>query len=402
VPSTGEAIQLDYSLYDYYYLRGKISNDPLLFTDDRTYLLGLLESRIQAFVGSSFNLNPEDTVNVSYARSNANIWSPDSDLVARDMNDEGYIVEPNPGVAMNSTYNDAIGGYGQLFGGEFGSFNINTLMPNDNYDQLFIVEDSSEFSYQMSNQKMRITGSYYHKTINDDFVPISAATARSPGTYLASSDAVTDAFSPWTEGLDGVVIDPSSKTISEDKLDFGVVMEDIESALESILLNPTTTTNAAIKKVTPSLWMRDVFTPTGVIFCFELRHHQNSRKANSLLLLMKDKGLVDKDATEVPGDKLRLWVWVAANIGENDENFSKTISLVTTYGITSGFLENTIIIENKIDLPGRFVAIDNAAFYDSGDSAEVIYLDSGNITEADVSSYNLLFRDAIRRSTQGA
>jgi len=117
---------------------------------------------------------------------------------------------------------------------------------------------------------------------------------------------------------------------------------------------------------------------------------------------MKDKGLVDKDATEVPGDKLRLWVWVAANIGENDENFSKTISLVTTYGITSGFLENTIIIENKIDLPGRFVAIDNAAFYDSGDSAEVIYLDSGNITEADVSSYNLLFRDAIRRSTQGA
>ena len=211
---------------------------------------------------------------------------------------------------------------------------------------------------------------------------------------------------PQHSGIARVMIDNAgsrlSVDISEDKLDFGVVMEDIESALESILLNPTTTTNAAIKKVTPSLWMRDVFTPTGVIFCFELRHHQNSRKANSLLLLMKDKGLVDKDATEVPGDKLRLWVWVAANIGENDENFSKTISLVTTYGITSGFLENTIIIENKIDLPGRFVAIDNAAFYDSGDSAEVIYLDSGNITEADVSSYNLLFRDAIRRSTQGA
>jgi hypothetical protein len=32
----------------------------------------------------------------------------------------------------------------------------------------------------------------------------------------------------------------------------------------------------------------------------------------------------------------------------------------------------------------------------------VTYVDAGNITEADVSSYNMLFQDAIRRSTQGA
>ena len=394
-PSTAESIQLDYSLYDYYYLRGKIANDPLLFTDDRTYLLELVESRIQAFVGSSFNLNPEDTSNVTYALSSDTIWNPDSDLVSK------YVVKPNPGVAINSTYNDAIGGYGQLFGNIDESFDINSLMPNEEYEEIFIVESSADFSYQMSNQKMRITGSYHHEQdFNDDFVPISSTTARSPRTYLAASDAVTDVFRPWTNA--GVVIDRSSRTISEDNLDFAVTMEDIESALESILENPTMTPAEAINEVTPLQWMQDVFTPTGAIFCFELRHHTSSRKANSLLLLMKDKGLVNKDATEIPGDNLRLWVWVAANIKEDDEEFSKTVSLVTTYGITSEFLENTVLIGNTIDLPGNFVSIDNEDFYDSGNSAEDDYLDSGNITEADVSAYNTLFREAVRRSTQGA
>ena len=65
-------------------------------------------------------------------------------------------------------------------------------------------------------------------------------------------------------------------------------------------------------------------------------------------------------------------------------------------------MENTILIGNQIDLPGNFVSIDNADFYDSGDSVEALYLDSGNITENDVSAYNQLFRDALRRSTQGA
>ena len=394
-PSTAEEIQLDYSLYDYYYLRGKIANDPLLFTDDRTYLLGLVESRIQAFVGSSFNLNPEETSNVTYALSSSNIWNADSELVSR------YIVKPNPGVAINSAYNDAIGGYGQLFGQIEDSFDITKLMPNEEYESLFNVDESSEFSYQMSNQKMRITGSYHHgQDYNDDYIPISSTTARSPRTYLAASDAVTDAFRPWTNA--GVVIDPGSRQISEDNLDFEITMEDIESALESILENPTETPEVAIQKVTPLQWMQDVFTPTGAIFCFDLEHHISSRKANSLLLLMQSKGLVDKDATEIPGDQLRLWVWIAANIEEDDDEFSKTVSLVATYGITSGFLENTILIGNTIDLPGNFVGIDNADFYDSGDSIEAVYLDSGNITEADVSAYNMLFREAVRRSTQGA
>ena len=291
-PSTAEEIQLDYSLYDYYYLRGKIANDPLLFTDDRTYLLGLVESRIQAFVGSSFNLNPEETSNVTYALSSSNIWNADSELVSR------YIVKPNPGVAINSAYNDAIGGYGQLFGQIEDSFDITKLMPNEEYESLFNVDESSEFSYQMSNQKMRITGSYHHgQDYNDDYIPISSTTARSPRTYLAASDAVTDAFRPWTNA--GVVIDPGSKTISEDNLDFEITMEDIESALESILENPTETPEVAIQKVTPLQWMQDVFTPTGAIFCFDLEHHISSRKANSLLLLMQSKGLVDKDATEI-------------------------------------------------------------------------------------------------------
>jgi MoxR-like ATPase len=393
--STAEEIKLDFSLYDYYYLRGKIANDPLLFTDDRTYLLGLVESRIQAFVGPSFNLSPDETSNVSYALSSYNIWNPDEELASK------YIVKPNPGVAMNSTYNDAVGGYGQLFGQMDDSFDITKLMPNEDFDSMFLVDETSEFSYQMSNQKMRISGSYHHEQdFNDDFIPISASTARSPRTYLAASDAITDKFRPWT--MEGVVIDPSSKTVSENNLDFEITMEDIESCLESILANPTETPEAAIQKVTPLLWMQDVFTKTGAIFCFDLRHHPTSRKASSLLLLMKEKGLVDKDATEVPGDNLRLWVWIAANIEENDDEFTKTVSLVTTYGITSGFLENTILIGNQIDLPGNFVSIDNADFYDSGDSVEALYLDSGNITENDVSAYNQLFRDAIRRSTQGA
>jgi len=401
-PSTAEEIQLDYSLYDYYYLRGKIANDPLLFTDDKTYLLGLVESKIQAFVGPAFNLNPDNAASVTYAVSDNTVWNDDSELV------DNYIVQPNPGVAINSTYNDALGGYGQLFGGTElrDTFDINSLMPNEEEDylEMFLVNtENSKFSYQMSNQKMRISGTYHHeKDRNGDFVPVTSTTARSPRTYLAASDAITDVFSAWTQGLAGVIIDPTTTNVLEDKLDFGVTMEEIELVLESILLNPDMDPKKAIQEITPSLWMQDVFTPNGAIFCFELRHHGSSRKANSLLLLMKEKGLVDKAATEIPGDQLRLWVWIAANIKPEDEKNLKTISLVTTYGITSEFLENTIFEGNTIDQPGNFVSIDNALFYASGDTTEVIYLDSGNITEADVNSYNRLFRQAVRRSTQGA
>ncbi|MCK4977544.1 MAG: hypothetical protein KAS36_11495, partial [Anaerolineales bacterium] len=399
VPSTDEAIQLDYSLYDYYYLRGKIANDPLLFTDDRVYLLQLVESRIQAFVGGPFNLDPDNTSLITYALSNDSIWNEDEDLVSN------YIVQPNPGIAINSMYNDAIGGFGQLFGDLGDDFTIKTLMPTDDYSELFkVVEgESLAYTYAMSNQSMRISGTYRHETsTNDDFISISPSTARSPRTYLAASDAVTDAFRPWMKN--GVVIDPGTGGISEDNIDFGVAMEDIESSLEAILEHPNERPEDAIQRVSQLQWLPATFTNKGVIFCFDLRHHSSSRKANSLLQLMKSKGLVDPDATKIPGDELKFWIWIAANIEEGDEEISKSVSLVTTYGITSGFLENTTWSPdgNKIDLPGNFVAIDNEAFYQSGGESEVTYVDAGNITEADVSSYNMLFQDAIRRSTQGA
>ena len=60
---------------------------------------------------------------------------------------------------------------------------------------------------------------------------------------------------------------------------------------------------------------------------------------------------------------------------------------------------------NKLDFPGTFVAIDNQEFYSSGSSgAEDLppFIDAGNITEADVKQYGSYFREAIRRSTQGA
>jgi len=399
VSSTGEAIQLDYSLYDYYYLRGEISNDPLLFTDDRTYLLGLLESRIQAFVGATFNLNPEETVNVPYALSSSVMWKNESELVTN------YIIQPNPGVAMNSTYNDAIGGFGQLFGKMDEDFNIKKLIPDEDYGDLAKIKASSKFSYQMSNQKMRITGSYQHKKDkSNNFIPINPKTARSPRGYLAASDAVTDKFSPYA-GTGVVIKTGPSKTIMETNLDFGVTMEEIESALESILENPDMKPADAIKKVSPSPWMKEVFEEKGAIFCFEIQHHPNSRGANSLLMLMKEKGLIDMDATRIPGDDLRLWVWAAANIDDNTETATKTVSLVSTYGITSGFLENSVMDGNKLDFPGTFVAIDNQEFYSSGSSgAEDLppFIDAGNITEADVKQYGSYFREAIRRSTQGA
>ena len=58
VPSTDEAIQLDYSLYDYYYLRGKIANDPLLFTDDKTVPTESSNSALSTFPFTGTPLAP--------------------------------------------------------------------------------------------------------------------------------------------------------------------------------------------------------------------------------------------------------------------------------------------------------------------------------------------------------
>ena len=114
---------------------------------------------------------------------------------------------------------------------------------------------------------------------------------------------------------------------------------------------------------------------------------------------MKDKGLIDKTATEVYGDQLKLWVWTAAHIDTED---TKTITMLTTYGITSSFLENSIINNNKLDMPGNFVSIDNNKFYVDADEPDNGFIDSGNITESDVKEYNSLFIESIRRSTQGS
>ena len=96
-----------------------------------------------------------------------------------------------------------------MFGDLGEDFTIKTLMPTDDYSELFkVVEgESLAYTYAMSNQSMRISGTYRHDTsTNDDFISISPSTARSPRTYLAASDAVTDAFRPWMKN--GVVIDP--------------------------------------------------------------------------------------------------------------------------------------------------------------------------------------------------
>lgn len=408
-PSTAEGIQIDYSLLDYYILRSKIASDPLLFTDDRTYLLDLVQSRMATFAGPSFNVESIDAIPIPLGESTYYMWGEDSPLL------QNYQVSPNPGNFQIPSYNDAIGAFGQMVGGK--EINLSRILGEigDDDNSIFNLADESAvgLSYEMSNQRMQISGSYIHRMDMDAYVPLDTTTSRSPGTYLAGMDAVTDNFRAWCDA--GVIMDANGGIVMSN-VDYEMAMEDWETAVEVVLADPTSEPSDLLASAGIDPTWNMAFTESGLLFCFDLAHHSNSRKANTLLVMMKEQGLIDEDATEIPNDKLKLWVWIAGKTEEDDDANTKTWRFITTYGITSGFLAGTKLVrlgtgEYEMAVPGTFVAIDSQDFYNScsdpsswspsGDN-EVPYMDAGNLTEADASAYNSLFIDALFRSAQGS
>ena len=410
-PSTAEGIQIDYSLLDYYILRSKIASDPLLFTDDRTYLLDLVEARISTFAGPAFNVAAEDAIEVPIGYSNYYLWNDSSPLI------QDYIVHPNPGTYNISTYNDALGAYGQLMQNSKKidvAAIIGEISSED--DAIFNLTNDATvgLSYEMSNQKMQISGSYLHRKESDgSYLEIDRTTARSPGTYLASMDAITDNFRAW---CDSGVIMASNGSIQSSNADFELTMEDWELAVEAVLANPNQDIAQTLSDAGIDPTWEFAFDDSGLFFCFDLAHHSSSRKANTLLVMMKEQGLIDEDATDIPNDKLKLWVWIAAKKYIDDDAATATWRYITTYGITSGFLADTKIIRKgtgqyEMTVPGTFVAIDSQAFYDACGKASnwspagddtVPFMDAGNLTEADAGAYHQLFLGALFRANQGS
>lgn len=410
-PSTAEGIQIDYSLLDYYILRSKIASDPLLFTDDRTYLLNLVEARITTFAGPAFNVASEDAIQVPIGYSNYYLWNESSPLI------ESYQVHPNPGTYDISTYSDALGAYGQLMQGSK-KIDLATVIGEigkDNDDIFNLTNDATVgLSYEMSNQKMQVSGSYLHRKESDgSYLEIDRTTARSPGTYLASMDAITDKFRAW---CDSGVIMAANGSIQSSNADFELTMEDLELAAEAVLANPNQSVSKSLAAAGVDPTWELAFEDTGLFFCFDLAHYSASRKAHTLLVMMKEQGLIDEDATDIPNDKLKLWVWIAAKKYEDDDAGTATWRFITTYGITSGFLADTKIIRKgdgsyEMTVPGSFVAIDSQAFYDNCGKANswspagddtVPFMDAGNLTEADAEAYHQLFLDALFRANQGS
>ena len=327
------------------------------------------------------------------------------------------MVHPNPGTCNISTYNDALGAYGQLMQNSKKidvAAIIGEISSED--DAIFNLTNDTTvgLSYEMSNQKMQISGSYLHRKESDgSYLEIDRTTARSPGTYLASMDAITDNFRAW---CDSGVIMASNGSIQSSNADFELTMEDWELAVEAVLANPNQDIAQTLSDAGIDPTWEFAFEDSGLFFCFDLAHHSSSRKANTLLVMMKEQGLIDEDATDIPNDKLKLWVWIAAKKYIDDDAATATWRYITTYGITSGFLADTKIIRKgtgqyEMTVPGTFVAIDSQAFYDACGKASnwspagddtVPFMDAGNLTEADAGAYHQLFLSALFRANQGS
>ena len=104
--STSAALIADYAIHDYYALRGLIAREPNLFTDARSRLLDLVESRINTIAKGPYSNIADPPPRASkFATATA------EQFPATDVN---FRIDPNPLNFSLRTYGDALGAYGYV------------------------------------------------------------------------------------------------------------------------------------------------------------------------------------------------------------------------------------------------------------------------------------------------
>ena len=363
--STSAALTQDYSIWDYYDLRGSIAREPHLFTDDRCRLLGLVESRINTIAKgpySNTDAPPQQASRIALATATQ---FPNTGNAFR--------IEPNPLKLTLRTYGDALGAYGYLIS-----------QGNNNIDPQSIDVKAAKFNLNVANwsdQTMVLTD-YYPFNFNDVSAnPTKADLQRSQ--MFQQLNALEDSFGPMTG--QGMRFFGDDEQAYQNIGDLSVFIAQVQQTI----VNAMGGDSLAIAEIQNGTLMA----------CFELDHAPNSLGAAELI----KRGVLSQD-----NDSLRLWVKLRP-IGTFSQE-STAAAFMFTIGISSNLLignsyenNNGVVTETIGSLAAitdktvlnykNFGAASSASSTTGWDVKGMA--DSGNMTGQDLAYYQMLYRQVI-------
>ena len=330
-------------MWDYYRLRGLISREPNLFTNDKQRLLSMLEGEMRSISGSDrLEIDPSMLVNTTnivkpfpqaISLRRATYYAPDDQL-------GGPQSGPWPQATRIGwrTYDDAQGAYGCMIG--LGNLNVQSV----NFQQPTQIDQAA--ARASSSQAMRLSASYFQNR------PASATGKHNMSNALENfrgkfSDAVGRGYVlPATLGLGGNNASVDLNDVVP--ITFDQWINNAKAHLTNRINNPI---GAATGGTTGD---RDYF---GV---FELEH--------SPLTSPQIKSRQIKGVSE--DDKLRLWLRVSQVALKTLQNTQPTgaasanagdqaplVEFLFTVGITSACGVTVINEENNLAVGEDFTAI---------------------------------------------
>lgn len=365
---TSGALKLDYSLHDYYSLRGRIARQPLLFTDDRSRLLKLVESRINTIAKGQYkDITAPPPLASRFAVATTTQF-PDTGTQFR--------IEPSPLTFSLRTYGDALGAYGYLM-----SRGISTIAPES-----MSQSPSPRYNLDVQNwadQSMRLVGQYPYNGTDKSLNPTQTDLMRS--RLFQQMANIEDIFGPTTGS--GLQFHGDDESAYKTSANIGVFLAECKQTIVNAM-NGDPVAYGMLSEGGGAL-----------LACYELEHAPHSRGAAELIR----QGVKDPQ-----NDKLRLWLRLRP-LG-NWLPDAKSVTFVFTLGITSNFLEGNKyddvdgVIKEEL---GRLMSIaDRSAVnlknfgVDAGSSAKTGWdkkgmADAGNMTLEDLAYYQLLYHQVV-------
>ena len=355
--TTSAALLMDYSVHDYFVLRGMVAQEPNLFTDDRCRLLSLIDSRINGFAKSAPN-----NANIQTVASRVAIATSEQFPTTGG----NFRIEPSPTSLPVRTYGDPLGAYGYLItqGGSM-------------VDDASLLFTNAKYTLNVGNwsdQTMILMGEY--KFDGNDVSLNPTATELQRSRLFQQITSLEEVFGGMAGS--GIKFYEENESAYQPMADLGSFLAESKQTI----INAMGGDQMAISTIEQGVLMG----------CFRLEHAPNSLGA---------KLLIEQNKVGNPNDDfLRLWVRLRP-LGSFGMN-STSMKVMLTIGITSNFLKDSESLDNI----GSLAAINdrsvlNKANFGADDATGGTgwdakgMADAGNMTGEDVAYYQQLYQQVI-------
>tara|TARA_R110002020_G_scaffold7065_6_gene29859 strand:+ start:9872 stop:13582 length:3711 start_codon:yes stop_codon:yes gene_type:complete len=363
--STTAALTLDYSIHDYYALRGEIAREPYLFTDDRCRLLRLVESRINTIAkGAYSNIAAPPPTASRFAVATATQFPNDGNK---------FRIIPSPTSFTLRTYGDSLGAYGYLISKGSADIDAQSLSMNNAKYNLNVAN--------WADQTMVLSG--YYPFSGTDVTQNPTKDDLQKSNLFRQMNGLDDVMGGNTGA--GIQFFGDDEKAFENIADIGQFIMKCQNTIVSAMGGDA----ASIAAINQGILMA----------CFELDHAPNSLGAEEL----KRLGVKDMD-----NDHLRLWLRLRP-LGTFSID-SDSCNLIFTIGISSNFL-----VENKYEEDNGVITQEMGRLASMSDKSVLNkenfggsppnqpsmgwdpkgMADAGNMTGQDIAYYQMLYHQVI-------